>query len=144
MKEAAEKYPVWIGLGINTNSKCLTVLCFAMDKEECRERAKARSAEADCTSFDVFEILSKNFKSSMLLWLAENGIYGAEAAETVRDFGRSIGQEFKHLSRQFIGEKNKPQPEMREVFPPSARRSGKLAAAADAALQIKPLEEDKS
>lgn len=141
MKEASD-YPVWMGLGINTDTKCITVLAFAMDKEECRRRSAARSPEAGCTSFDVFSVLSGNLKSSMLLWLAENDIYGTEASEIVRDIGRSISQDLKSLKLERIGEKNNPQPlKNADDFPPPVRRSGKLSAAVDAALQKKPLEE---
>ena len=138
MKNAPDDYPVWMGLGINQDSKCITVLAFALAKEECRKRSAERSAEAGCTSFDVFEVLSKKLKSLMLLWLAENGVYGAEASEVVRDIGRSLGQELKDLKREFIGEKNDQQPRTPQGFPPPVRRSGKLAAAADAVLQKKP------
>jgi hypothetical protein len=141
MKEASDNYQVWIGIGIDPKSKCITVLAFAMDKEECRTRSAARSAEAGCASFDVFSVLSKNLRSSLLLWLAENEIYGAEAAEIVRDIGRSLAEEMKDLKGKFIGEKNDPQPGTPEGFPPPVRRSGKLAAAAHAALQAKPLDD---
>ena len=137
----ASDYPLWMGLGINQDTKCITVLAFAMDKAECRKRSAERSADARCTSFDVFSVLSKNLKSSMLLWLAENDIYGAEASEIVRDIGRSISQELKSLKHKFIGDKNDPQPGTADDFPPPVRRSGKLAAAANAALQAKPLED---
>jgi len=141
MKEASDNYQVWIGIGIDPKSNRITVLAFAMDKEECRKRAVERSTDAGCTSFDVFSVLSKNLRSSLLLWLAENEIYGAEASELVRDIGRSLGEELKDLKGAFLGEKNDRQAATGEGFPPSVRRSGKLAAAAHAALQAKPLDD---
>jgi hypothetical protein len=105
MKKKADLYPVWMGLGISSDPKCITVLAFAMDKEECRKRSAARSAEAGCTSFDVFSVMSKNFKASMLLWLAENGVYGAEASEAVQDFGRSFLEEMKNRKSPFTRNK---------------------------------------